>query len=210
MRWLIIALLAVLLYLYGVATDELPVRLASKPIPVIALLFWLRGFPASAYRNRIALGLVFSLVGDVLLAWPADLFVFGLGAFLLAHLAYLSAYLSDSRRLAPLALAFAASTAAGMFGVLTSAGLGPLLVPVALYALTIGAMLWRALARIGTAGVPARSARLAAGGAALFVLSDSLIGIDRFVMPFEAAPYAIILSYWAGQWAIAASAARPR
>jgi alkenylglycerophosphocholine/alkenylglycerophosphoethanolamine hydrolase len=38
------------------------------------------------------------------------------------------------------------------------------------------------------------------------VLSDSLIGIKRFVAPFEAAPYAIILSYWLGQWGIAASA----
>ena len=65
-------------------------------------------------------------------------------------------------------------------------------------------MLWRALARVGV--VPPRSAWLAAGGAALFVLSDSLIGINRFVAPFEGARHAIILSYWLGQFGIAASA----
>ena len=54
--------------------------------------------------------------------------------------------------------------------------------------------------------VPPRSAWLAAGGAALFVLSDSLIGINRFVAPFEGARHAIILSYWLGQFGIAASA----
>ena len=54
--------------------------------------------------------------------------------------------------------------------------------------------------------VPPRSAWLAAGGAALFVLSDSLIGINRFVASFEGARHAIILSYWLGQFGIAASA----
>ncbi|MBP3932294.1 MAG: lysoplasmalogenase, partial [Pseudomonas sp.] len=49
------------------------------------------------------------------------------------------------------------------------------------------------------------SAWLAAAGALAFVVSDSLIGIDRFVQPFSAAPYLIILSYWLGQWGIAAS-----
>jgi len=39
-----------------------------------------------------------------------------------------------------------------------------------------------------------------------FVFSDSVIGISRFVVPFEAAPYVIILSYWLGQWGITASA----
>lgn len=81
-------------------------------------------------------------------------------------------------RLALPALAFSAITGITLFSVLASHGLGPLLAPVALYALAISAMLWRALACGG----------LAALGAGLFVLSDSLIGIDRFVSPFAAAP----------------------
>jgi len=47
---------------------------------------------------------------------------------------------------------------------------------------------------------------LAAAGAVAFVFSDSMIGISRFVEPFDAAPYVIILSYWLGQWGITASA----
>ncbi len=74
-----------------------------------------------------------------------------------------------------------------------------------IYALVISAMLWRALARLGSE-VPKRSAALAAAGAASFVFSDTLIGINRFVVSFEAAPYLLIVSYWLGQWGITASA----
>lgn len=205
MRWLIIALLSALLFIYAVTIDSTALRLASKGLPVLALFFWLRSAPADDYRRWVSLGLLCSLAGDLLLEWPADLFVFGLGAFLLGHLCYLVAYLGDTRRAGPLALLLALCAGGGMFAVLASRPLGPLLIPVGLYALTISAMLWRALARLGEPSIGRTSAWLAAAGASLFVLSDSLIGINRFVAPFEAARYAIIITYWLGQFGIAAS-----
>ncbi|AEA67155.1 MULTISPECIES: lysoplasmalogenase [Pseudomonas] len=205
MGWLILALMGAATYLYGLSVHATLLCLLVKPMPVLALLGWLHDAPPSDYRRWISLGLIFSLVGDVLLAWPGDLFVFGLGAFLLAHLAYLKAYLSDCRRPALLPLALALGIGAVLLGILVSNGLGPLLVPVIVYGLAISAMLWRALARLGS-GVPKRSAWLAAAGALAFVFSDSLIGINRFVQPFHAAPYLIIVSYWLGQWGITASA----
>lgn len=205
MGWLILALMGAATYLYGLSVHASLLCLLVKPMPVLALLGWLHDAPPGDYRRGISLGLIFSLAGDVLLAWPGDLFVFGLGAFLLAHLSYLKAYLSDCRQPALLALALALSIGAMLLGILISSGLGPLLVPVIVYGLAICAMLWRALARLGGT-VPKRSAWLAAAGALAFVFSDSLIGIDRFVTPFRAAPYLIIISYWLGQWGIAASA----
>ena len=205
MGWLILALMGAATFVYGLSVHAALLCLLVKPLPVLALLGWLHDAPPSDYRRWISLGLIFSLLGDVLLAWPGDLFVFGLGAFLLAHLAYLKAYLSDCRRLALLPLIVAAAVGAVLLGVLIRQGLGPLLVPVVIYGMAISAMLWRALARLGS-DVPKRSALLAAGGAVAFVFSDSVIGIDRFVAPFHAAPYVIILSYWLGQWAITASA----
>ncbi|AVU74272.1 lysoplasmalogenase [Pseudomonas sp. Fig-3] len=205
MGWLILALMGAATYVYGLTVHATLLCLLVKPMPVLALLGWLHDAPPSEYRRWISLGLIFSLVGDVLLAWPGDLFVFGLGAFLLAHLAYLKAYLSDCRRPALLSLALALGLGATLLGILISSGLGPLLVPVIVYGLAISAMLWRALARLGTE-VPERSAWLAAAGALAFVFSDSVIGINRFVAPFHAAPYLIIISYWLGQWGIAASA----
>lgn len=208
----LLALSGVLLFLLGLQLELKLLCLLSKPLPVLALLLWLRLAPPSAYRRWIGLGLLLSLAGDVLLEWPANLFVYGLGAFLLAHLAYLAAYLDASRRPAPVALLLASLVAASMFALLARSGLGALLLPVACYSLAIGSMLWRALARLGGGDSASRSSWLAAGGALLFVLSDSLIGINRFVAPFEGARYAIILSYWLGQWGIAASvlALQPR
>jgi len=209
--WLILALMGAVTFLYGISVHAALLCLLVKPMPVLALLGWLHDAPPSDYRRWISLGLIFSLLGDLLLAWPGDLFVFGLGAFLVAHLAYLKAYLSDCRRLALLPLIIALAVGAALLGMLIKQGLGPLLVPVIVYGLAISAMLWRALARLGS-DVPKRSALLAAAGAVAFVFSDSLIGIDRFVAPFHAAPYLIILSYWLGQWGITASAfsQRPR
>ncbi|MCE7762728.1 lysoplasmalogenase [Pseudomonas putida] len=193
---MILALAAAALYLYALASNNTLLALLAKPVPVLALIVWLRGAPVTPYGRWISIGLGFSVIGDILLAVPADLFVFGLGAFLCAHLAYLRAYCGITLRPALPALIASAITGIALLGVLASHGLGPLLIPVALYAMAISAMLWRALACGG----------LAAIGAGLFVLSDSMIGIDRFVSPFAAAPYLIILTYWLGQWAIASSA----
>ncbi|MBT8766801.1 lysoplasmalogenase [Metapseudomonas boanensis] len=201
---LLVGLAGALAFIFGLSSGWDALCFWSKPVPVLAMLYWLRGAPAGAYRRWITLGLALSLVGDVLLAWPTDQFVFGLGAFLLAHLAYLYAYLGTCRRLSPLPLIVSIAVGGGMFGLLASRDLGPLLVPVACYSLAISTMLWRALARLGT-GLDRQSVVLAAAGAILFVLSDSLIGINRFVSPFGGASYAIILTYWLGQWAIAAS-----
>ncbi|MGN7744997.1 lysoplasmalogenase [Pseudomonas sp. 22515] len=192
---MILALTAAALYLYALASDNTLLALMTKPIPVLALIAWLRSTPVSPYRTWISIGLAFSVLGDILLAIPADLFVFGLAAFLCAHLAYLRGYCGITLRPALPALIFSAITGIALLGVLASHGLGPLLIPVALYALAISAMLWRALACGGVAAL----------GAGLFVFSDSLIGIDRFVSPFAAAPYLIILAYWLGQWAITSS-----
>lgn len=129
----------------------------------------------------------------------------GLAAFLLAHLAYLAAYLGDTRRVAPLGLLIAGTLGGGLFALLYSRGLGPLLVPIALYSLTISAMLWRAIARLGVPGIANASRACAALGALLFVSSDAMIGISRFVAAFDGASYAIMLTYWLGQLGIAAS-----
>ena len=204
MAWLILAVMGAGTYLYGLSLHATLLCLLSKPVPVLALLGWLQDARPSPYRRWISLGLLFSLLGDILLAWPQDLFVWGLGAFLFAHLSYLKAYLVYCRRPALLALALALLAGVSLFSVMAAKGLGDLLIPVAVYALAISAMLWRALARLGTR-ISKGSAWLAAAGALAFVVSDSLIGIDRFVLPFGAAPYLIILSYWLGQWGITAS-----
>lgn len=180
-------------------------RLLAKPVPVLclaaAVLLGRRGL----YARWLGAGLLASAVGDVLLELPGR-FLPGLAAFLLAHLAYLAALLSAERRprLAR-ALPFAAYACA--IYLLLLPGLRGLELPVALYALAIGAMLWRAAARVDP---PPRwdAPWLAFAGALLFGASDTLLALDRFRGPAPGARALVLPLYWLGQLGLAASALR--
>jgi uncharacterized membrane protein YhhN len=89
-----------------------------------------------------------------------------------------------------------------MFGFL-SPHLGRLRAPVAVYVLVIAAMAWRAAAR---AAAPVAGGTLALAGAVLFMVSDGLLATDRFARPFAAADGAVMVTYYAAQTLIAASA----
>lgn len=86
----------------------MPAHYIAKPLATIAIIVLAATAtnPLSArYQRYMVGGLVLSLLGDVLLMLPTDLFAFGLGAFLLAHLCYISAFLGESRFLSkPVAL----------------------------------------------------------------------------------------------------------
>jgi len=158
---------------------------------------------STTYRVAIAVGLVCSLAGDVFLMLPADRFLQGVASFLLAHLAYLVAFTSDTPLGAePLLLVPCLLVGAVMLSLLWK-GLGTMRIPVIVYLVVILAMLWQALTRgvmLGTTG-----AWLAAGGAALFVVSDAALALDRFRKPYRAAQAVILPTYYAAQLLIACS-----
>jgi uncharacterized membrane protein YhhN len=165
----------------------------AKPIPVLCLAAMVLRRP-SADARMVGAGLVLSAAGDVFLEFP-ERFLFGLSAFLLAHLCYLAAFLCRSRaaevtRLLPFVV-WTTATLAWLWP-----GLGPMHGPVTAYVVVITAMMWRAAAVGGSA----------AWGAILFGLSDTLIALDRFGSPIAGVRYAIMVLYWAGQAGIAASA----
>jgi uncharacterized membrane protein YhhN len=202
-----VAIVAALLYLAGRAVDAPAPRLLSKPVPVLALAALVLSSRRDGYAAALAGGLTLSALGDLLLEVPGH-FVAGLATFLCAHVAYTAAFVREERRLRiGRALPFALWLL-GAF-VWIRPGLGEMTVPVVVYMLAIGTMMWRAAARMGGAASDDAGARAALVGAILFGLSDTLIAIDRFRAPLPGAPYAIILLYWAGQAGIAASARRP-
>jgi len=195
-----VAVVAALLYLAALVTDRPGLRLASKPVPALALVALVLSSRRDGYGTAVASGLALSALGDALLELPGH-FVGGLATFLCAHVAYTFAFLRDERRLrAARAVPFAVWLLAAFAYV--RPGLGEMTVPVVVYMLAIGTMLWRAAARWGDH--PGATAAML--GAILFGVSDTLIAIDRFRAPIPGAPFAIILLYWAGQTGIAASA----
>jgi alkenylglycerophosphocholine hydrolase len=195
-----VAVVAAVVYLFVPVYDTPLLQVLSKPIPVIALAVMVRSARHDGYGRALTIGLLLSAVGDVLLEAPGR-FVAGLATFLCAHVAYSVAFVFDEHRVrAERAIPFGIWLLAAFWWV--RPGLGDMTVPVVVYMLAIGLMMWRAAARWGDHP----RAAAAVVGAILFGLSDTLIAIDRFRAPIPGAPYAIILLYWAGQAGIAASA----
>lgn len=153
-------------------------------------------------------GLCFSLVGDTLLMLPADLFVGGLGVFLVGHLAYVTSFNVDPAPLAAVALAavavatLAVPTYLRLRRGMAQKGAGRMAIPVALYVVAIGAMVTSALATLGDPGWSTPRSALAVAGAGLFMTSDGLIGWNRFVRSLPWAPVAIIITYHLAQAAL--------
>jgi uncharacterized membrane protein YhhN len=182
-----------------------------KPLAtaLILLLAWRAQPPLSMrYRRWICTGIGFSLLGDVLLMLPQDLFVPGLVAFLFGHLCFLAAFLGDSRFAARPAwlLASLGFGAINLYLLWDSIG-AALRVPVIVYVLVLSSMGGQALARAfalrGAAN--AGSARRAAVGAMLFMLSDCLLAWNRFHATIPWSSLWVLSTYYLALWWIARS-----
>jgi uncharacterized membrane protein YhhN len=170
-------------------------------ILLIAVLGGKAGDPF--YRYAITTGLLCSLAGDVLLMLPSDHFIAGLVSFLVAHLFYTVAFVSETGfgfALWPLALLVICGIA--LFRVLQPY-LGEMRIPVLVYAAVIVVMAWQAWARWSQTGQ--RAPLMAAIGATLFAISDSALAIHRFRGEFGSAHVVILSTYFAAQWLIALS-----
>ena len=199
-------------YLFANWLDYDAAALVLKPMPVLLLLAGVlregrlgRAGRLGRTAQLVALGLGLSAVGDVLLSWSDAMFVPGLVAFLAAHLAYIGAFVRQDTSPAAGWLVPVAVATGGVFAVLYD-GLGEMLAPVAAYVVVITGMAWRAGALVGRV----QGGGAAALGALLFVVSDSMLALDRFGHAFPFAGEAVMASYWAAQlWIARSVVARP-
>jgi len=167
------------------------------PLLVLAVLVVARPL-RGARIGVLLLALALSWAGDVVLSFPG-FFVVGLSLFLLAHVAYIALFLRRGRRgrrrpaLPAWTLMYVVWYIA--FMLLLGPHLGALLLPVAVYGLVLGAM--AALAG-GLGGVVAL-------GGALFVVSDSVLALGRFLPGYEFALHDLVVmsTYLAAQGLIA-------
>lgn len=183
-------------HLVAIAAGPTALVAATKPLLMPALLVGLvLGLPVRRTAMLLwgGLALVFSWLGDVLLQNPGDLgFLIGMAAFGVAHLAYIALYLGPLRtRRVPWWGIVLAVLWWGFMVAALAFWLGSLLVPVAVYGLILGAAAVCALA----------TRPLIALGAAVFLVSDTLLAFDRFLPGFSVlqADFAIMLAYCLGQ-----------
>ena len=176
--------------------------------PLTTLLFLtaaaIRREVAARYQWSVVAGLGFSALGDAFLMQRPDFFMAGLGSFLVAHLCYVLAFTSDVRWMGH-KVPFGAWAVVGivLVTILWSGVGGSLRIPVVFYAVALLAMAAQAASRALTKRDTATL--LAAVGAGLFVVSDSVLAFQRFRHPMVWGHVLVLGTYFAAQGGIALS-----
>lgn len=177
-----------------------------KPLATLLVLALALSVPAAppAYRWAVVAGLALSTAGDVFLMLPRDRFVAGLLSFLIAHLCYIYAFSIGAPFPAAPLLWLPWFAAGGAVVLVVWRGVKPALRgAVVAYVVVIAAMAGQATGRWQSVG--GEAALAAALGAALFVVSDSVLAINRFRRAFRAERVLTLGTYWMAQLLIALS-----
>jgi alkylglycerol monooxygenase len=208
------------------ALEILPYYLVTKPLVMVIAIIFIASRVISMRPNGtfginfsiLLIGaLLFSLGGDVFLMLPGNVpvwglppFILGLASFLVAHIFYIALFRQGhawfpSRR----ALAGVLSVGALMYAIVWPGLADPILKSaVAAYVLVISLMAAQAIGRATVQGDTA--ARWVAVGACVFMVSDSLIAINKFVAPVALSSLWILATYYAAQLLIVHNMRDPR
>ncbi|MBR07492.1 MAG: hypothetical protein CMP48_07380 [Rickettsiales bacterium] len=202
-----IYLIVGLINIYAQFVGDLTINQFTKPIlmPVLIYLVFVKadGF-VNLPRLLLALALVFAWIGDMLLLMQGEelYFLGGLGSFLIMQVLYTLVFyksmqspaLPKSNIIIPSLIGFVVIA----YGAFHYAGI--MWIPVVIYALCILTMLAFALNR--QSETSNQSFLLTTVGATLFVISDSLIGVNKFMMEIPYAPFLIMATYIPAQYLI--------
>ncbi|MBK9212967.1 MAG: lysoplasmalogenase [Saprospiraceae bacterium] len=177
-----------------------------KPLLISSLIFGIKNFVFDG-RGLLLGALLASLLGDTILMFAdkgALFFVLGLIAFLLAHILYILLFV----RITPSGKAFdkkkyrigslLVAVYLAIFLSYLMPHLGTMLLPVGIYGITISLMLilaWRYSLSITN---PAD--KMVILGAILFVCSDSILAINKFVNPVNGTSILIMCTYIPAQF----------
>ena len=187
--------------------ENLDLFLKPILIPLLGFgVYFYRKFPT---KNALLAALLFSWIGDVILLF-ADIaeiyFILGLVSFLTAHVIYCILFNNQIKTKASKnKVAFGIGSFAialyliGMLSLLLPS-LGDLKVPVIVYASVISIMLLFAFKGFLVWEDPGNKYIFI--GAIVFVISDSILAINKFYTPIERSSFLIMLTYLVAQYLI--------
>ncbi len=178
--FLLVALAAAVIDWMAVARSNSRLEYIAKPLTTCALIAVALTLDVSqdaSFAFRIA-ALGFCLLGDIFLMLPRDAFIAGLGSFAVAQVLFTASFFSADSTTRGLIVGLVIAVPVAILlsrrfvTAIQAKGHGKLVGPVIVYVIVISAMAVAAM----SAGRP-----VAIGGAALFLMSDSLIAESRFV-----------------------------
>jgi uncharacterized membrane protein YhhN len=180
----------------------------AKPAVMACLFIWL--VLESGLQDHLlwfGLGILFSLIGDVLLMISLErLFIPGLAAFLFTHISYLIGLQDQLLNITvwSFVLLFfiflnAIRLLKRLLGAMRASGQDRLVYPVVLYSLVVSLVLYAAMSTIFDPAWGTTAAFLVSAGAFLFWLSDLILAWNKFVSPVNNSRTINILAYHLGQ-----------
>jgi uncharacterized membrane protein YhhN len=201
----------VVVELTGRYLDKIELEYMVKPLIMIwVAAYFLRFRKKKEFTVPVLLAFFFSWLGDIFLMFSGknELFFFsGVGGFFWAQLTYIYIFTTFREKSGkgllqkkPALLIPFMAYVTGIYAILFP-GLEGLMKPIILvYALSLIGMSMAALNRKGRVGQA--SYRLVFFGSILFLISDSMIALNKFFMEFTLAGFWIMITYVAAQYLI--------
>ncbi|SHL84267.1 lysoplasmalogenase [Flavobacterium saccharophilum] len=198
-----------ILYLIILLAEYETLDLFLKPVLIPLLAFGNYFYRSFSTKKALLAALLFSWIGDVILLF-ADIaeiyFILGLVSFLTAHIIYCVLFNKQIKsRVHKNKITFAIGSLLvafyliGMLSILLPS-LGDLKIPVIIYASVISIMLLFAFNGFLVWQKPGNKYIFV--GAIVFVISDSILAINKFYAPVERSSFFIMLTYLVAQYLI--------
>lgn len=175
------------------------VRYLAKPALMLLLMAYVFVSKDVERKPTILLALFFAWLGDVFLMIPGSnplYFQLGLGGFLIMQWIYIEMFKKQINKvLSPVngMTVLVAIYVIGLLSLLLPQMNLALAIPVVIYAISLGTMLWFASQR--KSSVSLWNYQCILSGAILFVLSDSLLAINKFYHSFPGNSFWVMSTY---------------
>ena len=201
-------LLLSIAHLVSISVGATDMANITKPLIVLSLIFYFKASVEETPINKLVVfSLAMSVFGDALLIYQHNhslFFIAGLGAFLLAHIGYAWInfnLVNDDVRKFRLMWQDAPIILVGfLVFLLIKDGVGDLRIPVLSYIAVIAIM--GVTARQRWNRVDKESFWFIMCGASMFMVSDTLLAMNKFVEPFPQSGLSIMLTYTLAQFLI--------
>ena len=190
--------------------DEIQNVFKPMLMPILMMFVYVNTKLSTSFSKLIFFALLFSMAGDVFLMPYYDIFLFGLASFLIAHIFYIVAFLKGNKLIdgikknklfvVILLLAYLALIFVLVDNMLKSNTDVTMIIAVVIYASVITVMVLSTMAMYGNE--PSLQSKLMMIGAILFMFSDSVIAINKFMVEIPYSGLWIMTTYTSAQWLI--------
>jgi uncharacterized membrane protein YhhN len=213
--WILLYAVILVGDLVGIQLSNKEIQFIFKPLIIPALIGYLDSQMPTITKGLskwVLAALLFSLSGDVFLMFEGKnsvFFLLGLSSFLLAHIFYIVFFhqvrIRENVKSNPWLLVAVVVYYAALVTLL-SPYFGDMKIPVLVYGIVISFMLMLALHMLFIKNKSAGQWMMI--GALLFVMSDSILAVNKFYQSFELAGILIMLTYGLAQLFIIEGASR--